>query len=67
MLKSLSNIQGSKNITKTAQKAISGGFGLVEYLTHCGPASSGLNCLTGLPHCPTGVCSGGVCSPNTNG
>jgi len=40
---------------------------LTEYLDHCGPGTSGLACLTGLPHCPTGRCSGGVCSPDTNG
>ncbi|MEL6557051.1 MAG: hypothetical protein AAFQ94_02640 [Bacteroidota bacterium] len=67
MLKNLSNIQGSKDLTKTAQKSILGGFDLVEYVSHCGPSADGLNCLTGYPHCPTGVCAGGVCSPHTNG
>ncbi len=67
MLKNLSKIQGSKDLTKQAQKSISGGFGPTPYVSHCGPGSDGLACLTGLPHCPTGRCATGVCSPDTNG
>jgi len=57
MLKNISGLSVALN--KTAQKSIVGGW-LTEYLDHCGPGTSGLACLTGLPHCPTGRCSGGV-------
>ena len=63
MLKNISRLGTSLN--KREQKTIIGG--LTEYVTHCGVGSNGLACLTGLPHCPTGFCSGGVCSPSTNG
>ncbi len=66
MLKKLSKIQGSKELDKRTQKDIQGGWGPVEYVNHCGPGSDGLACLTGLPHCPTGHCATGVCSPDTN-
>ena len=66
MLKNLSNIQGSKAINKTAQKHISGGFGPGGgYLENCSPWDNGEPCLTGLPHCPVGICATGVCSPLT--
>ena len=63
MLKNISSLGSSLN--KKEQKSIVGG--LTEYTSHCGPTSDGLACLTGFPHCPTGICSGGVCSPHTNG
>lgn len=63
MLKNISNLGTSLN--KAEQKSIHGG--LTPYTSSCGPASDGLACLTGFPHCPTGFCSGGVCSPSTNG
>ena len=67
MLKKLSKIQGSKNLTKGAQKMILGGWDLVEYVSSCGPTSDGMDCLTGFSHCPVGKCSGYVCSPTTGG
>jgi len=67
MLKQLSKIQGSTELNKNSQKGINGGFGPVEYVSSCGPSTDGLRCLTGFPHCPTGRCASGVCSPDTNG
>jgi len=63
MLKNISSLGVALN--KTAQKSIKGG--LTEYIINCGSTTNGFACLTGLPHCPTGRCSGGVCSPDTNG
>jgi len=53
-------------LNKTDQKSIIGGIEFREYLDHCGPAANGLVCLTGLPHCPTGRCANGICSPDTD-
>ncbi len=65
MLKNISSL--GKVLNKTDQKSIEGGWGPTEYAANCGPGSNGVACLTGLPHCPTGFCSGGVCSPTTGG
>ncbi|WP_394747557.1 hypothetical protein [Spongiimicrobium salis] len=65
-MKNILKIQGVKELGKNAQKALLGGF-ITEYVEHCGLGSNGLACLTGLPHCPTGFCTNGVCSPTTNG
>lgn len=66
MLKKLSKIEGSKELNKSSQKDIFGGWGPIEYIEYCGPSTNGYACLTGLPHCPTGHCANGVCSPDTN-
>ena len=65
-MRKILKIEGIKELGKNAQKKLTGGF-LTEYVANCGATSNGLACLTGLPHCPTGFCSGGVCSPTTNG
>lgn len=65
MLNNISKIAGVKALDKSAQKQIVGGFGPGEYLESCGPGSDGYACLTGTPHCPTGVCYTGVCVPHT--
>lgn len=52
-------------LNKAEQKSINGG--LTQYIVNCGYGTNGFDCFTGLPHCPTGKCSGGVCSPSTNG
>ncbi len=62
-MKEILKIQGIEKLEKSAQKKLNGGFG--EYLESCGPGSNGYACLTGLPHCPTGICANGVCSPTT--
>lgn len=64
-MKTILKIQGITELGKAAQKKIAGG--LTEYTSFCGVGSDGLACLTGFAHCPTGFCSGGVCSPTTNG
>lgn len=64
MLKNISSLGAILNTTE--QKSIQGGFGPTEYLEHCGPGTNGYACLTGFPHCPTGHCANGVCSPDTN-
>jgi hypothetical protein len=61
MLKNISSLGTVLN--RTEQKSIEGGWGPTEYLESCGSGSNGLACLTGLPHCPTGFCANGVCSP----
>lgn len=65
MLKNLSKIEGSNELTKSNQKSILGG--ITEYTSDCSPWSDGAACLTGFAHCPTGFCAGGVCSPSTGG
>ncbi|WP_299610375.1 hypothetical protein [uncultured Aquimarina sp.] len=65
-MRKILKIEGIKQLNKNAQKSVLGGF-ITEYVSSCGPTSDGLACLTGFPHCPTGFCSGGVCSPTTNG
>ena len=62
-MKEILKIQGIQQLDKNAQKQLTGG--LTEYLEHCGPGTDGYNCLTGLPHCPVGICATGVCSPLT--
>ncbi|MFC4633160.1 hypothetical protein ACFO3O_04535 [Dokdonia ponticola] len=63
MLKNISNL--GIHLNKTEQTSILGGFGPTEYVESCGPGTNGAACLTGLPHCPTGFCANGVCSPTT--
>lgn len=64
MIKNISSL--GKALNTTEQKSIKGGWGPTEYLESCGPGTDGYACLTGFPHCPTGFCTGGVCSPTTN-
>lgn len=63
-MKEILKIQGIKKLDRNAQKELLGG--ITEYVESCGPGTNGLACLTGLPHCPTGFCANGVCSPTTN-
>lgn len=63
-MKEILKIQGIQQLNKNAQKEVIGG--LTEYIDQCGPSTDGYACLTGFPHCPTGFCAGGVCSPTTN-
>jgi len=65
MLKNISTLGTALN--KKEQKSIEGGWGPTEYASSCGPGNNGAACLTGLPHCPTGFCANGVCSPSTGG
>lgn len=67
MLKKLSKIKGSKQLSKVYQKDIVGGFGLIRTVENCGPGANGLRCETGMPHCPLGTCYGFNCIPDTNG
>ena len=62
MLKKISKIAGSKELNKSAQKNIQGGF-ILDYAASCGPGMDGLRCVTNLPHCPYGTCGGSVCIP----
>lgn len=66
-MKEIFKIQGIQKLNKKVQKEVIGGGGPTEYLEYCGPGSDGANCLTGLPHCPYGICATGVCSPLTGG
>ena len=62
-MKKISEIKGIQTLDKNVQKEVMGG--LTEYLEFCGPGTDGYNCLTGLAHCPVGICATGVCSPLT--
>lgn len=65
-MKKILKIQGIKELKKNAQRELRGGI-LPEYVASCSVGTNGLACLTGLPHCPTGFCANGVCSPSTGG